>query len=167
MFVGSSEKSFAQVLHASCNPSFNSLPLFIVCVARPLPRIPHGTWGQLTGLWLLFIEGQILAICLHVYSFSRQFQMHFVYRSSLNLPRCLPGESKREFIGFHPLLRRPPLSPYKLFIKRSSQLAEICCDVCEWVSMAPPSGRVRRLILSSLFMLKNTHSHTQPPSTHS
>lgn len=119
--------------------------------------------GQLTHLWLPFIEGQILAICLHVYSFSRQFQMHFVYRSSLNLPRRLPGESKREFIGFHPLLPRPPASPYKLFIKRSSQLAEIGCDV--WVSQhgAPP----RPHLLTHSIRRKN-HSillHIKTPRT--
>lgn len=55
--------------------------------------------------------------------------MHFVYRSFLRLPQRLPGERKKEFIGFHPLLHRPPASPYELFIKRSTQLAEIGCDI--------------------------------------
>lgn len=128
---------------------WNALSSDLIPASLSLPprlcRSPSETLqdsGQLTGLWLLFIEGQILAICLHVYSFSRQFQMHFVYRSSLNLPRRLPGESKREFIGFHPPLPRPPASPYKLFIKRSSQLAEIGCDV--WVSQhgAPSRSHV-------------------------
>lgn len=130
-----------------------------------LCRSPSETlWdsGQLTGLWLLFIEGQILAICLHVCSFSGQFQMHFVYRSSLNLPQRLPGESKREFIGFHPLLPRPPASPYKLFIKRSSQLAEIGCDV--WVIQhgAPPRPHVltHTLCWNNHSIHVKTHTHT-------
>lgn len=132
-------------------------PPFLACVA--CPQRPCGTWGSSLACDSAFIEGQILAICLHVYSFSRQFQMHFVYRSSLNLPRHLPGESKREFIGFHPPLPCLPASPYKLFIKRSSQLAEIGCDAWEWASMAPPSGHARRWKSSAHSSSRLKHKH--------
>lgn len=111
-----------------------SILLFFIPGPCPPPSETQRDSGRLTDLWLLLIEGQILAICLHVYSFSRQFQMHFVYRSSLNLAQRLPGENHRDYIGFSPSAASParvPTSSYKCFIKRSTQLAETGCDVWE------------------------------------